>query len=104
MNVGLSPQHGLCQLFRPHPTRRNSYSSKNPQRVTVVTENFYNFVLRTRSTTIFYSLSPVNHQLIITWLTCTWPPASPQHPPRLLMTRAATLKTHVHSILKPRLH
>jgi len=24
MNVGLSPQHGLCQLFRPHPTSRNS--------------------------------------------------------------------------------
>jgi len=27
MNIGLSPQHGLCQLFRPHPTSRNSYSS-----------------------------------------------------------------------------
>jgi len=27
MNVGLSPQRGLCQLFRPNPTRRNSYSS-----------------------------------------------------------------------------
>jgi len=27
MNVGLSPQHCLCQLFRPHPTRWNSYSS-----------------------------------------------------------------------------
>ena len=27
MNVGLSPQHGLCQLFRPHPTSQNSYSS-----------------------------------------------------------------------------
>jgi len=27
MNVGLSPQHGLCQLFRPHPTSRNSYWS-----------------------------------------------------------------------------
>jgi len=27
MNIGLSPQRGLCQLFRPHPTSRNSYSS-----------------------------------------------------------------------------
>ena len=27
MNIGLSPQHGLCQLFRPHPTSLNSYSS-----------------------------------------------------------------------------
>jgi len=27
MNVGLSPQHCICQLFRPHPTSRNSYSS-----------------------------------------------------------------------------
>jgi len=27
MNIGLSPQRGLCQLFRQHPTSRNSYSS-----------------------------------------------------------------------------
>jgi len=27
LNIGLSPQHGLHQLFRPHPTGRNSYSS-----------------------------------------------------------------------------
>jgi len=27
LNIGLSPQHGLCELFRPHPTSRNSYSS-----------------------------------------------------------------------------
>jgi len=79
-------------------------SHNNPQRVTFVTENFCNFVLRTRSTMIFYSLSPVNHQLIITRLTCTWPPAGPKHPPSLLMTRVAMLKTHVHSVLKPHLH
>jgi len=70
-------------------------SHKNPQRVTVVTENFitlsYGLVLP-RS----FILSPVNHQLIITPLTCTWPPAGPKHPPRLLMTGTDTLKTHVH--------
>jgi len=27
LNIGLSSQHGLCQLFRPHPTSLNSYSS-----------------------------------------------------------------------------
>jgi len=78
-------------------------SHKNLQRVTVVTDNFitlfYGLVLR-RS----FTHSPVHHQLTVTRLTRTWPTAGPTHPTRLFMTGPAMLKTHVYSILKPRLH
>jgi len=78
-------------------------SHKNLQRVTVVTDSlitlFYGLVLR-RSFIHF----PVHHQLTVTRLTRTWQTASPTHPNRLFMTRPAMLKTHIYSILKPRLH
>jgi len=60
MNVGLSPQHGLCQLFRPHPTSRNSYSKQQHSRYThtLLGENLNNDVFtipRTQHFNVFHS-------------------------------------------------
>ena len=86
--------HHFNVLHSKHLTWISDVSQNS--RVTVVTDNFiallYGLVLR-RS----FIHSPLNHQLIVTRLTRTWPAAGPKHPPRLYMTRLAMLKTHVRT-------
>ena len=92
----------LWCLHSKHLTSTSDVS-QNPQRVTVVTDNFITLSVRTRFTPIFYSLCPVNHQLIVTRLTRTWPTAGPKHPPRLLTSGyvkdACTLNPRASSTL-----
>jgi len=80
-------------------------SHKNPQRVTVVTGNFitlFNGLVLRRSAIL-------SLQSTISWSLHDWPARDQQlaqntHLDCMLMARPAMLKTHVHSILKPRLH
>jgi len=102
-DVFIIPRIQHFNVFHSKHLTSKSGVSQNSQRLTVVTDNFI---------TLFYGLvlhryfiqSPANHQLIVTRLTRTWPTAGPKHSPRLFMARPAMIKTHVYSILKPRLH
>ena len=62
LNIGLSPQHGLCQLFRPHPKSRNSYSSDKTTAQLLYVHRRVGEKLKQRTTTSISDASTLSTQ------------------------------------------